>query len=114
MEENKEEFEAILTFVNTGFSDVVMDAARAEGARGGTVLNARGTVDKQMAKKYGVAITPDKELVIILVNKKIKEAVMLAIYKAAGLETEGHGITFSIPVEDVAGIKINDKHLENK
>lgn len=107
--EEKQEFEAILTFVNSGFSDLVMDAAREAGARGGTVLNARGTGDKVMAKKYGVVITPDKELVIILVNKKIKEAVMTAIYKAAGLDTNGHGISFSIPVEDVAGIKANEE-----
>lgn len=102
--EEKQEFEAILTFVNKGFTDLVMDAAREAGARGGTVLNARGTGDKLMAKKFGVAITPEKELVIILVNKKIKEAVMSAIYKAAGLDTNGHGITFSVPVEDVAGL----------
>lgn len=105
--EQVEQFEAILTLVNTGFSDVVMEAARAEGARGGTVLNARGTVDKQMAKKYGVAITPDKELVIIVVSKEIKDAVLTAIYKAAGLDTAGRGIAFSIPVEDVAGLKSN-------
>ena len=29
----------------------------------------------------------------------------LAIYKAAGLETDGHGIAFSVPVSDVAGLK---------
>ena len=40
---------------------------------------------------YGNALAADK---------KIKEAVMSAIYKAAGLDTNGHGITFSVPVEN--------------
>ena len=101
----EKKYEAIITLVNTGFSDVVMDAARAEGARGGTVINARGTADKNLEKKYGVAITPDKELVLIIVDQAIRDNVLSAIYKAAGLETDGHGIAFSIPVDEVAGLK---------
>ena len=101
----EKKYEAIITLVNTGFSDVVMDAARAEGARGGTVINARGTADKNLEKKYGVAITPDKELVLIIVDQSIRDNVLSAIYKAAGLDTDGHGIAFSIPVDEVAGLK---------
>lgn len=101
----EKKYEAIITLVNTGFSDVVMDAARAEGARGGTVINARGTADKNLEKKYGVAITPDKELVLIIVDQAIRDNVLSAIYKAAGLDTDGHGIAFSIPVDEVAGLK---------
>lgn len=101
----EKKYEAIITLVNTGFSDVVMDAARAEGARGGTVINARGTADKNLEKKYGVAITPDKELVLIIVDQGIRDNVLSAIYKAAGLDTDGHGIAFSIPVDEVAGLK---------
>ena len=41
MEEQK--FEVIIVLVNSGFADVVMDAAREEGARGGTIVHARGT-----------------------------------------------------------------------
>ena len=101
----EKKYEAIITFVNTGFADVVMDAARSEGARGGTVINARGTADKNLEKKYGVAITPDKEMVLILVDASIRDAVLSAIYKAAGLDTDGHGIAFAIPVDEVAGLK---------
>lgn len=98
-------FEAIICFVNTGFSDLVMDAARGEGARGGTVINARGTAVKTMEKKYGVAITPDKEMILIVVSIDIRDKVLSAIYKAAGLDTEGHGIAFTVPVNDVVGLK---------
>ncbi|MCQ2776686.1 MAG: P-II family nitrogen regulator [Bacilli bacterium] len=102
------QFEAIITLVNRGFSDLVMEAARSEGARGGTVINARGTADKNLSKKYGVAITPDKELVLIVVNTAIRDKVLEAIYKAAGLETDGHGIAFAIPVDSVAGLKYDE------
>ena len=98
-------FELVITFVNTGFADQVMNAAREVGVRGGTIIHARGTATKEMEKKYGVVITPDKEMVLILVNTKIKDKVLSAIYKEVGLQTAGQGIAFSLPVEDVVGLK---------
>lgn len=100
-------FELVITLVNTGFADQVMNAAREEGARGGTIVHARGTATKEMEKKYGVIITPDKEMVLILVNSKIKDKVLSAIYKEVGLQTSGQGIAFSLPVEDVVGLKFD-------
>ena len=98
-------FELIVVFVNQGFSDVVMDAAREQGARGGTIVHARGTGTKDMEKRFGIIITPNKEMIMILVNKEIKESVMNAIYKVAGLANDGQGIVFSLPVSEVAGLK---------
>jgi len=46
-----DKFEAVLCIVNSGFSETVMDAARECGARGGTVINARGTAKKKQ-KNY--------------------------------------------------------------
>lgn len=101
-------FELIVTLVDQGFSEVVMDAAREEGARGGTIVHARGTGTKAMEKKYGLVITPNKEMVMILVDAKIRDKVLSAIYKQAGLNTSGKGIAFSLPVEAVAGLKFDN------
>ena len=68
MEEEKK-YEAIIVLVNSGFSEVVMDAAREVGARGGTIVHARGTGTKDMAKRYNIVITPDKEMVIRFRNR---------------------------------------------
>ena len=100
-------FEVVFVLVNAGFSDLVMDAAREVGARGGTIMHARGSGNKEMEKKYGIVITPDKELIMILVNKKIRDDVLNAVNKAAGLSTVGQGIAFVLPVEEVAGLKFD-------
>lgn len=103
---NKEQFEVIVVIVNEGHSDQVMDAARDAGARGGTICHARGSGNKEMEKLYGIVITPQKDMIYILVNVKIRDQVMSNINKVAGLETIGQGIIFSLPVNNISGIKL--------
>ena len=74
-----EQFNLIIAIVNTGFSEIVMDAAREEGAKGGTIIHARGTGTKAMEEKYGIVITPNKEMILILVTKKLSDKILSAI-----------------------------------
>ena len=96
--------EVIFCVVNAGFSDSVMDAAKEFGARGGTVIRARGTANAEAEKLFGIAIQPEKEIVMILVDSKIKNDILHALYREVGLNTPGQGIAFSMPVDDVVGI----------
>jgi len=93
-----------MCIVNSGFSEAVMDAARELGARGGTVIRGRGTANLEAEKLYGIAIQPDKEIVMILIDSNLKNDILHALYKAVGLNTPGQGIAFAMPVEDVVGL----------
>ena len=105
-------FELIVVVLNSGFSEIAMNAARDEGARGGTIVHARGTGTKAMEEKYGIIITPEKEMILILVDEKIRDKVLNAVYKAVGLATDGQGIAFSLPVSDVVGLKFDSSKDE--
>ena len=96
--------EMIVCIVNNGFSEAVMDAAKAAGARGGTVINARGTADKEAEKFFNISIQPEKEMVLILVKSEIRDAVLHALYKGAGLGTPAQGIAFAAPVDAAVGL----------
>ena len=96
--------EAIFCIVNAGFSDAVMDAAKELGARGGTVIHARGTASGEAEKLYQITIQPEKELVMILVPKELTNDILHALYRSVGLATPGQGIAFSLPVDDVVGL----------
>jgi nitrogen regulatory protein PII len=109
--------ELIICIVNNGFSDTVMDAAKDAGARGGTVLNARGTANKEAESFFHIAIQPEKEVVMILVPLNVKDAVLHALYEKAGLDTMGQGIAFALPVDNVVGLtpwKVEHKAPEEK
>lgn len=98
-------YESITCIVNKGYSDLVMEAARAAGAKGGTIINGRGSGNKEAESFFGVHVTPEKEIVLILVLKSIRDKVLSAINEGAGMSTKGQGIAFSIPVEDTVGVE---------
>lgn len=97
-------YEVVLCIVNAGYSDIVMDAAREVGARGGTIIHARGTANKEAEQFFHITIQPDKEIVMILVPADIKDKVLHALYTSAGLKTAGQGIAFSLAVDHVVGL----------
>lgn len=106
------QYEMIVCIVNSGFSDAVMSAAREYGARGGTVLHARGTANQEAESFFKITIQPEKEVVLILVSSDIKDDILHAIYKQVGLNTPGQGIAFTLPVDDAVGLpKVENKSL---
>ena len=106
------EFEVILSIVNKGFADRAMDAARAAGAKGGTILHGRGTAAPDAEKLFGITIQPEKEIVMILVSGKIRDAVLKALYDAVGTATEARGIAFTLPVEKTVGLSAQAREKE--
>ncbi len=96
--------EAIIAIVNDGYSDIVMSSAKAAGARGGTIMHARGSGSKEAETFYGIEVTPEKEMVLIIVDRAIRDSVLESIGKACGLLTKGQGICFSLPVSEAIGL----------
>ena len=97
-------FEVVFAIVNSGFADDVMAVAKAQGVRGGTILNARGVVNADAAAFFGITLHADKEILMMVVEKKIRDDVLNAIYKEMGMDKKAKGIAFSLPVSDVAGL----------
>ena len=98
------DYELIVCIVNAGFSETVMAAAKEQGARGGTVIHARGTAAKEAEEIFHITVQPDKEIVLIVVPNNIRDAVLHAVYQQAGLKTAGQGISFSMPVTNTVGL----------
>lgn len=111
MADNK--LELIIAIVNSGFSDVVMDTARSVGVRGGTITHCRGTANESLGKKYGVYITPDKEMVWIVASKTISDDVLKAIHEKVSDKNPGQCFVFSLPVTNAIGMKLEDNNDGN-
>ena len=99
-----ENHEVIFAIVNAGFAEEAMNVARAQGARGGTILNARGVAREKEAAFFGITIHPEKEILMLVVEKTIRDQILNALYKEMGMGKKAQGIAFSLPVSDVAGL----------
>lgn len=95
---------AIIASVRSGFSDDVIDAAQAAGARGGTILKCMRDSSEQIAKQFGVALREEQELVLIVTDREKKAALMAAIAEKCGTKTEAQGILFSLPIDATLGL----------
>ena len=97
-------FELIITIVERGSFESVKNAAKAEGARGGTLIHGLGIGGEEAAKFLGISMQPEKDIVLIVVERNDAKTVMGRIVKEAGLSTPDHGICFSIPVNNALGL----------
>ena len=101
-------YELIVVIANHGHSEEVMDAARKEGAGGGTVIHAKGTGLERAEKFLGVSIADEKELILIVAKTEMKNAIMKSVMTYAGLESRARSGVFSIPVTDTAGLRLQE------
>ncbi len=101
----EQQHELIVAVTDADGVDIVMDAARGAGARGGTVAKAREACSETAQKLFGLTIQPEKELVLIVVPGSIRQAVMQAICTAVSQQTQHHAFTFSLPVSGVLGLR---------
>lgn len=98
--------ELIVVIANRGHTDQVMDAARSAGAAGGTTIHAKGTGTELARKFLGVSLAAEKEIVFILAREADRKPIMKAVMTQAGMHTKAQAVTFSLPVTDLAGLRL--------
>ena len=104
------EHELIIVILNEGYSDFVMDAARAAGAGGGTVLHAKGTGGTRGEKFFSVSLADEKDMIYIIAHKDEKAAIMRSINEQAGPGSKAGAICFSLPISSVAGLRAREEN----
>ena len=102
--EKKDGFDVVAVVMEQGYTNLVMDVARKAGARGGTVISARGIAEDEVKQFFGIEIQAEKEIVFLVVKSEEKQEIMTAIMKAVGMKTKSHGIVLSLPVSNAIGL----------
>ena len=88
--------------VNKGYAEDAMAAARKAGALGGTIVPARGTAKPDDETFFGVTLVPEKELLLILADAALADAVLDAVRALPCFAGKGSGVAFRVPVRDFA------------
>lgn len=104
-EEKKMEGNLIIAVIENGTTKLLMDIATEAGARGGTVIHAKGTLTENIAKFMNLDIAEEKELVFIATkDNESKENILKAIEEKAGKDTPIKAFAFSMPIEKLVGL----------
>ena len=102
--ETRKMHELIVAVVNQKFTDAVLDASRAAGATGATILHTRSVNNKQVEQVLGTTFKQETDTIAFLTSHEYKQKIMEAIRECAGLKTDGGAILFSLPVDSLVGI----------
>jgi len=97
-------YKSIFVVVDKGRGALVMDAANKVGARGGTIINARGSGTHETSKVFSMDIEPEKEIVLILSEENITKNIVESIKKDLEIDKPGNGIMFIQDLNEVHGI----------
>ncbi|MDD4238129.1 MAG: P-II family nitrogen regulator [Desulfotomaculaceae bacterium] len=96
---------AIFTIVDRGNAENVIDAATKGGARGGTIINARGSGIHETHTLFSMAIEPEKEMVMIICKSDLTDSVVSSIRELINIDKPGNGIIFILDVNKTYGLR---------
>jgi nitrogen regulatory protein PII len=86
--------ELITCVVQRGHADKVAKAATQAGAKGATIFFARGLGARDQLGLLGLAIVPEKEVIMIVCREGETKALFDAMVEAGHLHTPGMGIAY--------------------
>lgn len=98
-------FKLILSSVKTDITDAIVDAAKAAGATGATIIPARGTGIREAKSFFGLSLEAQTDIVMFLVEEHHVLEILDAIKESGEFHKPGTGIAFVMPVEHVVGLE---------
>lgn len=96
-------YSLIISIINQGYSEDVMDAARDVGVPIGTVLHARQMGGEAALNFLGIPIQEERELVFIITKSEEKARIMKAISARCGIQSKARGLSMSTPIDTCVG-----------
>lgn len=94
----------IVTVIERGKADKIVEHAKMAGASGATILYGRGTGEHEIKRFLNITIDSSKEIIIMLAEAGKYKQIKKAIIEAGRIKEAGTGIIFTIPVSDLTGL----------
>lgn len=98
-------YHAIFVIVDKGKGEAAIDAAKEKGAKGGTIIHARGSGIHHSIKLFGMEIEPEKDIALILCANHLTEGIVTHVRTQLHIDQPGHGIIFTQNVEETYGLR---------
>lgn len=109
-------FKLIVVMTQDELTRKAIEAARAHGATGCTVItSARGEGLRPQKTFLGLAVGGARDVILLLVEAHLSRQILEAVAEACGFETEpGAGVAFQIDIEDAIGLARQVKAIKDE
>ena len=107
------DFKVILASVKPDYTDHVVDAGKAAGATGATIIPARGTGIREAKSFFGLTLETQTDIIMFLLGSHLVDPVLQAIQNAGEFHKPGTGIAFVVPVDQVIGLESQLSAMES-
>ena len=108
------DFKVIMASVKPDYTDHVVDAGKAAGATGATIIPARGTGIREAKSFFGLTLETQTDIIMFLLGSHLVKPVIEAIRTAGEFHKPGTGIAFVMPVDDVIGLESQLNAMDSK
>ena len=98
-------YNAIFVIVDKGKGETVIEAATEKGARGGTIIHARGSGIHKSIKLFAMEIEPEKEIALILCEQDLTAPIVTHIRTELRIDEPGNGVIFTQGVDQTYGLR---------
>lgn len=98
-------FKIILASVKTVLTDKIVDAAKAAGATGATIIPARGTGLREAKTFFGLSLEVQTDIIMFLLEEHMVDLILTTISEVGEFSKPGTGIAFVLPVDQVIGLE---------
>lgn len=107
-------FKLLIALVEDHKTEPVLEAARAAGATGSTVITqARGEGLNRAKTFFGLSLETQRDMLMFLVEAHLSRQILETIATVGEFESRpGTGIAFQVDVEDAVGVSHQIRRLE--
>jgi nitrogen regulatory protein PII len=107
-------FKAVISMVKENYTDRIVEATKAAGGAGATIIPARGTGIREAKTFFGLTLDVQTDVVINIVEEKLVQPILDALWKAGEFDKPGTGIAFVISLDQVVGLGSQIPHFEKE
>lgn len=106
-------FKLIIALTEGSITNKIVEAARAHGATGSTVISSAKGEGINIAKTFlGLSLETQRDVVLLLVEEHLCREILETIANVGEFDANpGSGIAFSIDVEDAVGVSHQVREL---
>lgn len=100
---SSERLDVVITIVSRGKGETVVELARENGIINNLLSQGRGTAPSSMLEMLGLGAT-EKDVIFSFVRDEQSRDIIDKIAKKLDFSKPGNGISFTVPLQSVAGI----------